>query len=83
MHEHKLVSGVREKVREVARAQGAERVTGVRVRLSDASHVTPDQFREHFKLIAAGTVAEAADLDVGVEQGLNGELRLDSIDVSE
>jgi len=83
MHEHKLVSRVLEKVREVARTEGAERVTALSVRLNKSSHVTPDQFRNHFKLIATGTVAESAALDVRVDQELDEELCLDSIDVAE
>ena len=67
MHEHALMLDVMRKIEEVARADGAVRVTGVAVRLGALSHFTPEHFREHFDDAAAGTVAEGAAVDAVLE----------------
>jgi len=46
-----------------ARAEGAVRVTRVRVRLGALSHFTGAHFREHFEDAARGTLAEGAAVD--------------------
>jgi hydrogenase nickel incorporation protein HypA/HybF len=46
-----------------ADAEGAARVTRIRVRLGALSHFTEDHFREHFELAARGTLAEGARVD--------------------
>jgi hydrogenase nickel incorporation protein HypA/HybF len=46
-----------------ARAEGALRVTRIRVRLGALSHFTPAHFREHFGDASRGTLAEGADLE--------------------
>jgi hydrogenase nickel incorporation protein HypA/HybF len=43
-----------------ARAERAERVTRIRVRLGALSHFTAEHFREHFADASRGTVAEGA-----------------------
>jgi hydrogenase nickel incorporation protein HypA/HybF len=43
-----------------ATAEGAERVTRIRVRLGALAHFTPEHFREHFEEASGGTVAENA-----------------------
>ena len=63
MHEHALMRDVMRKIEEVARADGAARVTRVAVRLGALSHFTPEHFREHFDDAAAGTLAEGAAVD--------------------
>jgi hydrogenase nickel incorporation protein HypA/HybF len=47
-------------IESVAHAEGARRVTHVRVRLGALSHFTPAHFREHFDDAARGTLAEGA-----------------------
>jgi hydrogenase nickel incorporation protein HypA/HybF len=46
-----------------AGAQGALRVTRIRVRLGALSHFTSAHFREHFELASRGTLAEGAVVD--------------------
>ena len=46
-----------------ARAEGALRVTRIRVRLGALSHFTPAHFREHFEDASRGTLAESAEVE--------------------
>jgi hydrogenase nickel incorporation protein HypA/HybF len=66
MHEDTLIRDVMSRIDEVARAEGATRVTRVRVRLGALSHFTPGHFCEHFEDAAYGTVAEGATVDAKV-----------------
>jgi hydrogenase nickel incorporation protein HypA/HybF len=63
VHERALMRDVMREIEERARVEGAERVTGVRVRLGALSHFTPGHFREHFEDASRGTVAEGATVD--------------------
>ena len=63
VHERTLLRDVMSHVDEIARAEGATRVTGVRVRLGALSHFTPAHFCEHFDDAARGTLAEGAVVD--------------------
>jgi hydrogenase nickel incorporation protein HypA/HybF len=63
MHERALMKDVMAKIEEVARADGAVRVTRVRVRLGALSHFTAAHFREHFDDASSGTIAEGAVVD--------------------
>ena len=67
MHERALMQDVMRKLDEVARADGAARVTRVEVRLGALSHFTPEHFREHFVDASRGTVAEGAEVDAVVD----------------
>lgn len=60
MHEQTLIRDVMSRIDEIARAEGATRVTKIQLRLGALSHVTPAHFREHFEDAARGTVAEGA-----------------------
>lgn len=60
MHERALMRDVVRHIQELARDEGATRVTRVDVRLGALSHFTPDHFREHFEEASRGTVAEGA-----------------------
>ena len=71
MHEHALMEDVMRKIDEVARADGAARVTRVSVRLGALSHFTPDHFREHFVDASRGTIAEGAEVDAHLEGGID------------
>jgi hydrogenase nickel incorporation protein HypA/HybF len=66
MHEQTLIRDVMSRIDEIARAEGATRVTRVQVRLGALSHVTPAHFCEHFEDAAHGTVAEGATVDAEV-----------------
>jgi hydrogenase nickel incorporation protein HypA/HybF len=51
------------KITAEAEAEGATRVTRIRVRLGALSHLTDAHFREHFKEASRGTVAEGAAVE--------------------
>lgn len=67
MHERSLMRDVLIRIEELARAEGAARVTKVSVRLGPLSHFTPGHFREHFEDAAHGTVAEGAAVEARLE----------------
>jgi hydrogenase nickel incorporation protein HypA/HybF len=85
MHERKLFEDFMSKIESVAVAQGATRVTAVRARVGELSHLTPDHFREHFVDASRGTLAEGAAVDVEIIPGtthpLAQELVLESIEI--
>ena len=66
MHERKLIDDIVRKLDEVARENGATRITRINVRLGALSHFTPDHFREHFVDASRGTIAEGAVIDAFV-----------------
>jgi len=63
MHERALMDDLMRKIESQARAEGALRVTRIRVRLGALSHFTPGHFREHFADASRGTLAEGADVE--------------------
>ena len=67
MHEQALMRDVMARIEDVARAEGAARVTRLSVRLGALSHFTPDHFREHFADASRGTLAEGAAVDAEVD----------------
>jgi hydrogenase nickel incorporation protein HypA/HybF len=85
MHEHALMRDLMEQIAAVAGAEGARRVTRVRVRLGALSHFTPEHFREHFEDASRGTPAEGATVDAWLDGDLADEraggVVLESIEV--
>jgi len=67
VHEKALMDDLIREISERAAAEGASRVTAVRVRLGALSHFTPAHFREHFVDASRGTVAEGAAVDAVLE----------------
>lgn len=63
MHEKALMDDLMRTIQARARAEGAVRVTRIRVRLGALSHFTPEHFREHFEDAARGTLAEGAEVE--------------------
>jgi hydrogenase nickel incorporation protein HypA/HybF len=63
VHERALITDLMRKIDEIAREDGAERVTRVSVRLGALSHFTPEHFCEHFADAARGTLAEGAEVE--------------------
>jgi hydrogenase nickel incorporation protein HypA/HybF len=63
VHEQALMRDLMQKITAEARAEGAERVTRIRVRLGALSHLTEDHFREHFEEASRGTVADGAAVE--------------------
>jgi hydrogenase nickel incorporation protein HypA/HybF len=60
LHERALMRDVLAWIQELAREEGATRVTRIDVKLGALSHFTPDHFREHFEDASRGSVAEGA-----------------------
>lgn len=63
MHEKAVMDDLIREITRRAAAEGAQRVTGIRVRLGALSHFTPEHFREHFVDASYGTPAEGAAVD--------------------
>jgi hydrogenase maturation protease len=66
MHEASLMTNLMRQIREVAAAEKASRVVGIKVWCGALSHMSRAHFAEHFAQAAAGTLAEGALLDVTV-----------------
>lgn len=81
MHEHTLIRDVMSRIDEIARAEGATRVTRVQVRLGPLSHVTPAHFCEHFEDAAQGTLAEGAIVDAEVVGDRAHDVVLESVEL--
>jgi hydrogenase nickel incorporation protein HypA/HybF len=85
MHERVLMDDLVREIESQARAEGATRVTCVKVRLGALSHFTPGHFLEHFEDASRGTLAEGAEVEAELrtdptEEGAQGVV-LESIDV--
>jgi hydrogenase nickel incorporation protein HypA/HybF len=80
MHEMSLLRGLLHQIEAMARRDGAERVTVVRLKLGPLAHIEPDHLREHFVAAARGTIADTARLEIQTTDELH-ELTLESIDV--
>lgn len=63
MHEQALMNDLMRTIESRARAEGARRVTRIRVRLGVLSHFTPAHFCEHFVDASRGTIAEGAEVE--------------------
>jgi hydrogenase nickel incorporation protein HypA/HybF len=70
VHEKALMDDLVRQVLAVAAAEGAARVTGVRVWLGALSHFTAEHFREHFADAARGTIAEGARVAAALDADL-------------
>ena len=64
MHESRVVTDILSEIERVASQNGVEHMDVVRIEIGALSHITPDGFSGHFELVADGTVAEGAHLDV-------------------
>jgi len=64
MHEEALLKDLVRKLEEVARAHGVDQVRGFTVWIGGLSHLTEEQFRARFPLMARGTAAEGARIRV-------------------
>lgn len=79
MHERALMRDVLARIEDVARAEGARRVTRVTVRVGPLSHFTPEHFRAHFADAAAGTVADGAIVEV--DDGDGADVLVEAVEV--
>jgi hydrogenase nickel incorporation protein HypA/HybF len=64
MHEMSLAESVREIVQETARANGARRVSVVRLEIGALAQVEIEAMRFAFDVVRRGTLAEDARLDI-------------------
>ncbi|MFN5195505.1 MAG: hydrogenase maturation nickel metallochaperone HypA [Cyanobacteriota bacterium] len=67
MHEVSLMEEVRHQALKVAAAEGAERITAVRLRVGELAGVDADALRFAFPLVMAGTIAADATLEIEAE----------------
>jgi hydrogenase maturation protease len=85
MHEASLMINLMRQIHEIAAAEGASRVVGIKVWCGALSHMSRAHFAEHFAQAAAGTLAEGAALDVTVSEDLTDpraqDIVLESVDV--
>ncbi len=70
MHEKALLDDLMAKILQVAEAEGGGVVRRITVRLGALSHFTPEHFRDHFAVAAAGTIAEGADVVATLDDDL-------------
>lgn len=64
MHEMSLAESVREIVDEAARANGARRVTRVRLEIGKLAQVEIEAMRFAFDIVKRGSLAQGAQLDI-------------------
>jgi hydrogenase nickel incorporation protein HypA/HybF len=64
MHEMSLAESVREIVEDTARANGARRVSSVRLEIGRLAQVEVDAMRFAFEVVRRGSLAENARLDI-------------------
>lgn len=67
MHELSLVASLCARAEVAARAEGAERVTALSVRLGALSHLSPDHLRDHLARATVGGMLEGATVTVTVD----------------
>jgi hydrogenase nickel incorporation protein HypA/HybF len=87
MHEFSLITDLMRKITDIAREQGADRISGVKVRLGALAHISREHFREHFEQAAVGTPAEGARLEIDISTDESDpcaqDILLQSVDVEE
>lgn len=71
MHETALIANLIKKIEQIARANDASKVIGVKVKLGALSEISPGHFREHFEAESPGTIAEGAVLEIEVSNDIN------------
>lgn len=85
MHEASLMRSLMRKIDELAKNEGAGKVTTVRVWLGALSHMSAAHFQAHFEQASRATVAEGASLEVEESKDINDpnaqDLLLRSIEV--
>jgi Zn finger protein HypA/HybF involved in hydrogenase expression len=64
VHEHAVLRELMRQLDDLARAHDAPRVLALRVWLGASCHLSESHFREHFTVLARGSVAEDAALTV-------------------
>ncbi len=67
MHELSLVASLCASAEAAARAEGADRVTALSVRLGALSHLSPDHLRDHLARASVGSMLEGAHVIVTID----------------
>ncbi len=87
MHEQSLIINLIKQVESIARDNGANKVTSIKIKLGALSNTSPEHFREHFEPLSIGTVADGARLDFTVSEDVKDayaqHIMIDSIEVEE
>lgn len=73
------MQGLMRKLLEIAEAEQATRVVGLKVRLGALSHMSPEHFQEHFDVASAGTIAEGATIEAVEETDLGSPTATDVV----
>lgn len=85
MHEASLTAGLLRQIETIARAEGARRVTGLKLSIGALSHLGAEHFAEHFARAAEGTLAEGARLEIAVSDDLKdanaAEVRIETVEL--
>lgn len=64
MHEMSLMNNLMNQIEILAKEHDAKTVSGIKIRLGALSHFSKEHFKEHFDIVAKGTLAEGAQLDI-------------------
>lgn len=87
MHEQSLMEDLMGKILSLAEKENASKVTKISVKLGALSHFSPEHFKEHFDIVAKGTIAENAVLEAEEDNNLDDphaqSVLLKSIDVAD
>lgn len=71
MHEFNLMNKLFNKILSLAKEQNAEKITKVSVKLGALSHMSASHFKEHFDMVAKGTIAEDAEIEAEESEDIN------------
>lgn len=79
MHEMSLMNNLMRQIETLAREHDAKTVSGIKVRLGALSHFSKEHFKEHFDIVAKGSLAEDAQLDIELLTDENDPLAYDIV----
>jgi len=74
MHETHMIEPIIKGISEHAKKEGAKKVTSIRLKIGMLTGVREESFRETFKILAKGTVAEKAKLEITFFPGTRTEV---------
>jgi hydrogenase nickel incorporation protein HypA/HybF len=79
MHEMSLMNNLMSQIETLAREHDAKTVSGIKIRLGALSHFSTEHFKEHFDIVAKGSLAEGAELDIELLTDENDPLAYDIV----
>ncbi len=77
MHDRSIMASLMRRIEELANANGARRVTAVRVELGALAHMDEPHFLEHWAEASKATLAEGAGVEVRTSTELFGVFLVD------